>query len=74
MSKELLARSLKVSTGTIVDATIIGTPSSTKNAGKARDPETHHPPQAPNDIQETWGDFILPSALGHVILSRLDLS
>lgn len=32
---------LKVSTGTIVDATIIHAPSSTKNADKARDPEMH---------------------------------
>ena len=30
---------MKVSTGTIVDATIISAPSSTKNADKARDPE-----------------------------------
>jgi len=39
--KELMARGIKVHTGTIVDATIIGTPSSTKNADKARDPEMH---------------------------------
>lgn len=32
---------LKVSTGTIVDATIIDAPSSTKNKDKARDPEMH---------------------------------
>jgi len=32
---------LKVSTGTIVDATIIDAPSSTKNKEKARDPEMH---------------------------------
>jgi IS5 family transposase len=32
---------LKVKTGTIVDATIIGAPSSTKNATKQRDPEMH---------------------------------
>lgn len=32
-------RGMKVGTGTIVDATIIGAPSSTKNADKARDPE-----------------------------------
>ena len=32
---------LKVSTGTIVDATIIRAPSSTKNADKARDPDMH---------------------------------
>ena len=31
----------KVNTGTIVDATIIGAPSSTKNADKARDPAMH---------------------------------
>ena len=37
----LQAQGLKVGVGTIVDATIIGAPSSTKNAGKARDPEMH---------------------------------
>jgi IS5 family transposase len=37
----LQARGLKVGTGTIVDATIIAAPSSTKNADKARDPEMH---------------------------------
>ena len=37
----LQARGIKVGTGTIVDATIIGAPSSTKNADKARDPEMH---------------------------------
>ena len=34
----LAAKGLKVATGTIVDATIISAPSSTKNAAKARDP------------------------------------
>ena len=38
---ELQARGFKDNTGTIVDATIIGAQSSTKNAGKARDPEMH---------------------------------
>lgn len=37
----LQSRGLKVGTGTIVDATIIGAPSSTKNAAKQRDPEMH---------------------------------
>ena len=37
----LQAHGLKVDTGTIVDATIIGAPSSTKNAEKKRDPEMH---------------------------------
>jgi IS5 family transposase len=37
----LAAQRLKVATGTIVDATIINAPSSTKNAAKARDPEMH---------------------------------
>jgi len=37
----LLANGLKLSGGTIVDATIIAAPSSTKNEDKARDPEMH---------------------------------
>lgn len=37
----LQARGLKVGTGTIVDATIIGAPSSTKNKDKQRDPQMH---------------------------------
>jgi transposase, IS5 family len=37
----LQAQGLKVGTGTIVDATIIGAPSSTKNAEGKRDPEMH---------------------------------
>jgi IS5 family transposase len=41
VGEELQARGFKVNTGTIVDATIIGAPSSTKNADKARDPEMH---------------------------------
>jgi transposase, IS5 family len=38
----LLSSGLKLSGGTIVDATIIAAPSSTKNADNARDPEMHH--------------------------------
>ncbi len=41
VGQELQARGIKVNTGTIVDATIIGAPSSTKNANKAIDPEMH---------------------------------
>ena len=41
VGQELQARGFKVKTGTIVDATIIGAPSSTKNKDKARDPEMH---------------------------------
>ncbi len=37
----LFANGMKLSGGTIVDATIIAAPSSTKNADKARDPEMH---------------------------------
>jgi IS5 family transposase len=37
----MVAKGLKVTTGTIVDTTIINAPSSTKNATKARDPEMH---------------------------------
>jgi transposase, IS5 family len=41
VQRHLAAQGLKVATGTIVDATIINAPSSTKNASKARDPEMH---------------------------------
>jgi IS5 family transposase len=37
----LQARGLKLSSGTIVDATIVSAPSSTKNQRKQRDPEMH---------------------------------
>lgn len=35
------SKGIRISTGTIVDATIISAPSSTKNSKKARDPEMH---------------------------------
>lgn len=41
VGRELQARGFKVNTGTIVDATNIGAPSSTKNADRARDPGMH---------------------------------
>ena len=41
VQRQLAVHGLKVATGTIVDATIINAPSSTKNADKARDPEMH---------------------------------
>ena len=41
VQRHLAKNGLKVATGTIVDATIINAPSSTKNAAKARDPEMH---------------------------------
>ena len=41
VGKVLQGSGFQVKTGTIVDATIIGAPSSTKNADKARDPEMH---------------------------------
>src|SRR4029077_7829169 len=41
VQRHLADKGLKVATGTIVDATIISAPSSTKNAEKARDPEMH---------------------------------
>jgi transposase, IS5 family len=41
VQRHLAAKGLKVATGTIVDATIINAPSSTKNADQARDPEMH---------------------------------
>jgi IS5 family transposase len=41
VQRHLTAKGLKIVTGTIVDATIIGAPCSTKSAEKARDPEMH---------------------------------
>lgn len=41
MGAYLEAQGLKVSRGTMVDATILNAPSSTKNAAGARDPEMH---------------------------------
>jgi IS5 family transposase len=41
VNQTLQDRGLKVGTGTIVDATLIGAPSSTKNANKTRDPDMH---------------------------------
>lgn len=41
VNRHLAARGVRVATGTIVDATIISAPSSTKNAAQARDPEMH---------------------------------
>ena len=41
VNQYLASRGLKVAGGTIVDATIIAAPSSTKNEAKARDPEMH---------------------------------
>lgn len=41
VGRHLQTQGMKVSTGTIVDATIINAPSSTKNQDKARDPEMH---------------------------------
>ena len=41
VNRHLQARGLTISTGTIVDATIIAAPSSTKNARGTRDPEMH---------------------------------
>ena len=41
VNQTLQDRGLKVGAGTIVDATIISEPSSTKNANKTRDPDMH---------------------------------
>jgi IS5 family transposase len=41
VSEHLQAKGLRLSAGTIVDATIINAPGSTKNARQERDPEMH---------------------------------
>jgi transposase, IS5 family len=41
VNQHLVSRKIKINTGTIVDATIIHAPSSTKNSSGKRDPEMH---------------------------------
>ncbi len=41
VNRYLESKGIRMSTGTIVDATLINAPSSTKNASKERDPEMH---------------------------------
>ena len=41
VNHDLASKGLRITTGTIVDATIIAAPSSTKNEKKRRDPEMH---------------------------------
>ena len=41
VNHDLAAKGIKITTGTIVDATIIHAPSSTKNKAGERDPEMH---------------------------------
>jgi IS5 family transposase len=41
VGRVLQASGMKLNSGTIVDATLIAAPSSTKNEQKARDPEMH---------------------------------
>lgn len=41
VGEHLQAQGLRISTGTIVDATIINAPASTKNRAQQRDPEMH---------------------------------
>ena len=50
VGRALQASGFAVKTGTIVDATLIGAPSSTKNADKARYPEMHGRARAGNGI------------------------
>ena len=50
---------LKLSRGTIVDATIIHAPSSTKNAAQERDPEMHQCPCT--NILNPWNRLCFPS-------------
>jgi IS5 family transposase len=55
--RHLAAKGLKIATGTIVDATIITAPSSTKNANKARDPEMHQTKKGTSGIS-AWIESI----------------
>jgi len=50
VNRHLDARGIRITTGTIVDATIIHAPSSTKNSSGERDPEMHQTKKATNGI------------------------
>ena len=50
MNLYLDRKGIRISTGTIVDATIIAAPSSTKNEKKERDPEMHQTNKGTNGI------------------------
>jgi IS5 family transposase len=63
VNQHLHDQGLKLSQGTIVDATILGAPSSTKNRVKARDPEMH---QARKGNQWYFG-MKAHMALGHPV-------
>ena len=62
----LQERGLRIVSGTIVDATIISAPSSTKNKAKARDPEMH---STRKGRQWYFGTHQLLSQLGQRLLS-----
>ena len=54
MNLYLDRKGIRISTGTIVDATIIAAPSSTKNQKKERDPEMHQTKKGnQGSLQET---------------------
>ena len=57
VARHLRAHGLTVSTGTIVDATIIAAPSSTKNATGTRDPEMHQTKKRPAVVFRDEGPF-----------------
>jgi IS5 family transposase len=59
VGKELQALGFKVNPGTILDATIIGAPSSSKNADKVRGPDMH---QTHKDQQWYFGMKLPTSA------------
>jgi IS5 family transposase len=65
-----------VATGTIVDATIINAPSSTKNADKARDPEMHQTKKGNQWYFGTKAHFGVDSRtkLIHVVVKELRAS
>jgi len=50
----LQAKGVRITTGTIVDATIIHAPSSTKNREQRRDPEMHQTRKGNQGMTNTW--------------------
>lgn len=60
INEHLRQQAMKLSTGTIVDASIINAPSSTKNRDKQRDPEMH---QTKKGNQWYFGMFMVRKVL-----------
>jgi IS5 family transposase len=68
----LQAKGVRITTGTIVDATLIHAPSSTKNREQSRDPEMHQTKKALTGTDIVRGTDVKPSGDGQALVTMLD--